>query len=83
MREVTKIRLNSSGNLGAWLFILGPFVSGGTYYLLARALTSTSARFYPMGTFDMLPYWAGIGGGAAASLIGFVLLLTGREYYRD
>lgn len=81
MREVTKIRLNTFGRLGAWLFIAGPLVTAMSIYWLTGAVAAT--RFTPLTVYNLLPHIAGITIGTIAFLGGAILLLVGREYYRE
>lgn len=74
----SKVRLNGVGIAGAMLFVGGPLV-GGFAYLNSLATAARNLRYgFPVSDMQGISNFALA--CSVAALIGFVMILIGREY---
>lgn len=74
----SKVRLNGVGIFGAILFVGGPMLAALSYWRIIE-ITSLAAR-YSLPATGLDSQLRAIAIASAASLVGFVMLLIGREY---
>lgn len=74
----TQIQIESSqrftllGKIGAWIFMLGPWVAGLGYYAIGRGNSANLASAYVVLIL-----------GATGFLLGFVFMLVGRQHKHE
>lgn len=79
----TRVGLNGLGKAGAALFVGGPVVGAVLYARMANAIAGNVGARFSWQVESLIGYQIGMTVCALAALVGFVLLIVGREYAHD